>query len=180
MNYIIIGLLIISIILNIINLIKKKDKNSNDTIERLGKLEIDLTKELGEFKFNFSRTINEDFNKLNEVIINRLNNINDKVNPNITIPTPSIKTEGLFVEVSKISFCSLTVSLTIVSFLPKLVTLTFNRSNPSITAIAGIMMYALCTAAITNGKIVCDNDIEAFTRAFILAGFSGNFSVNKG
>ena len=80
MNYIIIGLLIISIILNIINLIKKKDKNSNDTIERLGKLEIDLTKELGEFKFNFSRTINEDFNKLNEVIINRLNNIKDKLN----------------------------------------------------------------------------------------------------
>ena len=85
MNYIIIGLLIISIILNIINLIKKKDKNSNDTIERLGKLEIDLTKELGEFKFNFSRTINEDFNKLNEVIINRLNNINDKVNERLDV-----------------------------------------------------------------------------------------------
>ncbi len=85
MNYIIIGLLIISIILNIINLIKKKDKNSNDTIERLGKLETDLTKELGEFKFNFSRTINEDFNKLNEVIINRLNNINDKVNERLDV-----------------------------------------------------------------------------------------------
>ena len=85
MNYIIIGLLIISIILNIINLIKKKDKNSNDIIERLGKLETDLTKELGEFKFNFSRTINEDFNKLNEVIINRLNNINDKVNERLDV-----------------------------------------------------------------------------------------------
>ena len=85
MNYIIIGLLIISIILNIINLIKKKDKNSNDIIERLGKLETDLTKELGEFKFNFSRTINEDFNKLNEVIINRLNNINDKVNERLVV-----------------------------------------------------------------------------------------------
>ncbi len=85
MNYVIIGLLIISIILNIINLIKKNDKNSNDTIERLGKLETDLTKELGEFKFNFSRTINEDFNKLNEVIINRLNNINDKVNERLDV-----------------------------------------------------------------------------------------------
>jgi len=83
MNYILISLVSISIILNII-LIFKKNKN-NDTIERLGKLETDLTKELGEFKFNFSRVINEDFSKLNETIINRLNNINDKVNERLDV-----------------------------------------------------------------------------------------------
>ena len=83
MNYIIIGLLVLSIILNIILLFKKN--NNNDTIERLGKLEKDLTKELGEFKFTFSRTINEDFGKLNETIINRLNNINDKVNERLDV-----------------------------------------------------------------------------------------------
>lgn len=82
MIYVVIGLLIVSIILNIIMLFKKEN---NDTIERLGKLETDLTKELGEFKFNFSRTINEDFTKLNETIINRLNNINDKVNERLDV-----------------------------------------------------------------------------------------------
>ena len=81
-NYIIIGLLVVSIILNIILIFRK---GNNDTIERLGKLETDLTKELGEFKFNFSRTINEDFSKLNETIVNRLNNINDKVNERLDV-----------------------------------------------------------------------------------------------
>ena len=79
-NYIIIGLLILSIILNIILLLKSKTNNNDSLIERLGKLEKDLTKEMGDFKFDFSRVINDDFSKLNETIINKLNNINDKVN----------------------------------------------------------------------------------------------------
>ncbi len=82
MEYVVIGLLIVSIVLNVILLVKKSD---NDTVERLGKLETDLTKELGEFKYNFSRTVNEDFSKLNETIINRLNNINDKVNERLDV-----------------------------------------------------------------------------------------------
>ena len=81
MIYVVIGIVSINIILNIILLFKK---SNNDTVERLGRLETDLTKELGEFKFNFSRTINEDFNKLNETIINRLNN-NDKVNERLDV-----------------------------------------------------------------------------------------------
>ena len=75
MIYVVIGIVSINIILNIILLFKK---SNNDTVERLGRLETDLTKELGEFKFNFSRTINEDFNKLNE-------NINDKVNERLDV-----------------------------------------------------------------------------------------------
>ena len=82
MIYVVIGIVSVNIILNIIILFKKSD---NDTVERLGKLETDLTKELGEFKFNFSRVVNDDFNKLNETIINRLNNINDKVNERLDV-----------------------------------------------------------------------------------------------
>ena len=82
MMYVVIGIVSVNIILNIILLFKK---SNNDTVERLGKLETDLTKELGEFKFNFSRVVNEDFNKLNETIINRLNNINDKVNERLDV-----------------------------------------------------------------------------------------------
>ena len=76
-TYILIGLVSISIILNIINLLRKKDSN---LVERLGRLETDLTKEMGEFKFDINKNINDDFLKLNETVINRLNNINDKVN----------------------------------------------------------------------------------------------------
>jgi len=82
MIYVVIGLIVVVIILQIILIFKK---NNNDTLERLGKLETDLTKELVEFKFNFSRTMNDDFNKLNETIVNRLNNINDKVNERLDI-----------------------------------------------------------------------------------------------
>ena len=82
MIYVVIGLISVVIILQVILIFKK---NNNDTLERLGKLEIDLTKELGEFKFNFSRTMNDDFNKLNETIVNRLNNINDKVNERLDV-----------------------------------------------------------------------------------------------
>ena len=82
MIYVVTCLVSVVIILQIILIFKK---NNNDTLERLGKLETDLTKELGEFKFNFSRTMNDDFNKLNETIVNRLNNINDKVNERLDI-----------------------------------------------------------------------------------------------
>ena len=81
-EYIIIGLVIVSIILNIISLFKKKDSN---LVERLGKMETDLTKEMGEFKFDISKNLNDDFIKLNETIINRLNNINDKVNERLDV-----------------------------------------------------------------------------------------------
>ena len=82
MIYVVICLIIVVILLQVILIFKK---NNNDTLERLGKLETDLTKELGEFKFNFSRTMNDDFTKLNETIINRLNNINDKVNERLDV-----------------------------------------------------------------------------------------------
>lgn len=80
-NYIIIGLLCLVVILLIVLLIVSlTNKNNNEAISRLGKLETDLTKEIGEFKFSFSRTLTSDFDKLNERIESRLRDINDRVN----------------------------------------------------------------------------------------------------
>lgn len=67
MEYVIIVLLVIVIILMIINLFKKVD--NSDMTERLGRFEVNITKEM-----------NNDFNNLNEKMENRLNLINDKVN----------------------------------------------------------------------------------------------------
>ena len=81
MEYLIIGLLIITIILEVINLLKKSD--ANDFTERIGRFETNITKEIGDFKLGFSNNLRNDFEKMNEVIINRLNYINEKVNERI-------------------------------------------------------------------------------------------------
>ncbi|MBQ3306784.1 MAG: DNA recombination protein RmuC [Bacilli bacterium] len=78
MDYIIIGLLVVLIILVIISLMK--NINEAKITERIGKLEIDMIKEMSTFKNDFSRTINGDFNKLNEVVEKRLLLMNEKVN----------------------------------------------------------------------------------------------------
>ena len=62
MEYIIISLLIVTIILLII-LISRK--NNNEINEKLNKTEINLIKEIGDFKLNFSNDLNKDFNNLN-------------------------------------------------------------------------------------------------------------------
>ena len=78
MDYIIIALMIVLIILVIISLMK--NINEAKITERLSHLEIQMIKEMGDFKTDFSRTMNQDFNKLNEVIEKRLIMINEKVN----------------------------------------------------------------------------------------------------
>ena len=78
MDYIIIGLLVVLIVLVIISLMK--NINEAKITERIGKLEIDMIKEMSTFKNDFSRTINGDFNKLNEVVEKRLLLMNEKVN----------------------------------------------------------------------------------------------------
>lgn len=77
-DYIILGLLVITIILLIILLCKKN--NNIETIEKLGKFESNIIKEIGDFKFDFSRTLNGDFEKLSMNIEKKLSNINDMVN----------------------------------------------------------------------------------------------------
>lgn len=78
MEYIIIGLLVIVIILVIISIIK--NVNESNITERLGKLENTTIKELSTFQFELMKNMNNDFDKLNTKIEDRLNMINDKVN----------------------------------------------------------------------------------------------------
>lgn len=67
MEYVIIILLVITIILLMVILFQKKD--NSDMTERLGRFEVNITKEM-----------NQDFNSLNEKMEQRLNAINDRVN----------------------------------------------------------------------------------------------------
>ncbi len=78
LEYIIIGLLIFTIILLIIVLVK--NNGSKDVIERIGKLDTTVVKEIGDFKLNFSKDLRGDFESLVEKIEYRLNLINDRVN----------------------------------------------------------------------------------------------------
>ena len=67
MEYVIIVLLVVVIILLFIMLFRKQD--NSDMTERLGRFEVNITKEM-----------NNDFNSLNDKMEQRLNAINDKVN----------------------------------------------------------------------------------------------------
>ena len=78
MEYVILGLVIISIILDIILLFKSK--NESNITERLGKLETSFVREIGNFKNDINNEFHDDFDKLNEKMEYRLNLINDKVN----------------------------------------------------------------------------------------------------
>ena len=78
MDYIIIGLLIVILILVVISLFK--NINEARITERLGRLEVNMIKELNEFKDNLSNSLNKDFNDLNLQVEKRLLAINEKVN----------------------------------------------------------------------------------------------------
>ena len=78
MDYIIIGLLVVAIILVLVILLR--NNGSNDFVERIGRLEANITKDIADFNIDFSRDLREDFEKLNERIENKLNRINDHVN----------------------------------------------------------------------------------------------------
>lgn len=78
MEYVIIGLLGVVIVLLLVLILRKN--NSNETLERLGRFETNITKEIGEFKFSFSKVLTNDFETLNDRIEKKLNMINDKVN----------------------------------------------------------------------------------------------------
>ncbi|MCI8569240.1 MAG: DNA recombination protein RmuC [Bacilli bacterium] len=78
MDYVIILLLIVLIILVVISLFK--NINESNITERLGKLELEVMREIGNFKSDLSRNMNEDFSKFNESVEKRLLMINEKVN----------------------------------------------------------------------------------------------------
>ena len=78
MDYIIIGLLVVILVLVVISLFK--NINESNITERLGRLEVNMMKEMGDFKNDLSRVLNEDFAKLNEQVERRLLAVNEKVN----------------------------------------------------------------------------------------------------
>lgn len=78
MDYIIIGLLVVILVLVVISLFK--NINEGDITERLGRLEVNMMKEMGDFKSDLSRSLNDDFTKLNEQVERRLLSVNEKVN----------------------------------------------------------------------------------------------------
>lgn len=78
MEYVIIGILVIIVILQIVIIFKKKD--NSDMTERLGRFEVNINKELTDSNKSLAREITDDFEKLQEKIERRLNQINDKVN----------------------------------------------------------------------------------------------------
>lgn len=78
---ILICLIIILILLIILLLSIKKEKlNDANITERLGRFEVNMMKELNDFRDIFSKNINNDFTTLNENVERRLMVINDKVN----------------------------------------------------------------------------------------------------
>ena len=81
MEYIIIGLLVITIILLILVLNKKDD--DKDIVERLGKLEKSVAEDLGNFKFDINKFLNEDFNKMNDNLDKKIFMMNEKVSERI-------------------------------------------------------------------------------------------------
>ena len=75
MEYIIIGLLVIVIILIIILLFR----GNNNLVERISKSELSTVKELSDFRNELTRSLNEDFNKLDDKVDKKLMYINEKV-----------------------------------------------------------------------------------------------------
>ncbi len=78
MDFIIIGLIIVVIVLVIIAIIK--NVNEGKITERLGNLESNTIKELSSFQIDIMKTMNDNFNGLNDRLEKKLTMINDKVN----------------------------------------------------------------------------------------------------
>ena len=86
MEYVVIALLICILVLIIILLWTIKKDNKKDIIneanitERLARFEVNINKEVNDFKSSLFYRLDIDFEKLSNNIENRLNNINNKVN----------------------------------------------------------------------------------------------------
>ena len=77
-DYLIIAGLIIIIILIIISI--SKNINEANITERLGKLENTTIKEINTFQINLTKNINDEFDKINEMLEYRLTMMNEKMN----------------------------------------------------------------------------------------------------
>ena len=78
MEYIILGLIIVMVVLLLILVLRKN--NNKEYEDKMSRLEINVIKEISDFKTDFSRNLTADFNNQTERLDNRLRLINDKVN----------------------------------------------------------------------------------------------------
>ena len=101
MEYVIVGMLGVLIILQVVNLFKKK--NDTEIVERLGKLELGMVKEIGEFKVSFANDIRKDFDTLVEKIDRKLTEINMRVTERLDQSLE--KTNKTFANVFSFIFC---------------------------------------------------------------------------
>ena len=82
MEYVLLGLLVLLIILVIVLIIMviKNNKGDKEVTEKLGKFETSIIKEIGDFKFDFTKYLKNDFDSLNDRMEKKLLLINEKVN----------------------------------------------------------------------------------------------------
>ena len=85
LEYIVILLLFLILLFIIITFLKIKRVNESDIFEKLLKIETEIIKEISDFKFDFSKIVNNDFDTLRGEIENKLVQINDKVNERIDV-----------------------------------------------------------------------------------------------
>ena len=98
-NYIIIGILVLVVLLLLVVIFKIKKVNDNDIELKISKMETNIVKEIGDFKFDFSKVLTEDFREMNDRIEDRLNKIDRKVNERLDVNFE--KTNKTFDEVLK-------------------------------------------------------------------------------
>lgn len=83
MVYVVIILLVLIIVIQVLSLFKK---NADvDVVDRMSSLEKNLTKDIGEFKYDFSQSLKDDFQTQNRIIESRLNSIDAKVNERLDV-----------------------------------------------------------------------------------------------
>lgn len=99
LNYIIIGVLIIIVLLLLVIIFKIKKVNENEIELKISKMETNIVKEIGDFKFDFSKVLTEDFREMNDRLEDRLNKIDRKVNERLDVNFE--KTNKTFDEVLK-------------------------------------------------------------------------------
>ena len=78
MEYVILGILILIVILLIIVIFKRN--NNSEISDKISKLELNVVREIGNFKTDFSHNLSDDFNKQTDRIDKKLQYIDDKVN----------------------------------------------------------------------------------------------------
>ena len=81
MEYVILGILILIVILLLILL----TKNSDNVTEKLGKVETDIVKELGEFKYGVIKDNRDNFELLCNKVEKKLTNIDDALNARLDV-----------------------------------------------------------------------------------------------